>query len=221
MLLAALLLFQAMPVYQLSDQGLIQPSTPPAIATPPQTLGGAATAWGISPDGTDVVGDCFLADGVTDHAVLFMGGVIYDLGTLGGAVAQAWGVNDSHLVVGSSLTASGLQHAFAWTASTGMVDLTPNALDAVAESVDETGVVYGYMDLGAGACGFVTVNGAAVDINTLTPNASPFHIYECFVNATGGIQGHASGPGPVGATDHLVGLRLISPAPPSLHAGSK
>ena len=47
-----------------------------------------------------------------------------DLGTLpGGSSSFANGVNDRGEIVGSSDTASGLQHAFSYTPSGGMIDL--------------------------------------------------------------------------------------------------
>jgi len=53
------------------------------------------------------------------HAVLWMNGGIFDLGTLPGSNdAQAMGINDRGEVVGFSVP-----HAFLWTAQTGMEDL--------------------------------------------------------------------------------------------------
>jgi probable HAF family extracellular repeat protein len=48
---------------------------------------------------------------------------ITDLGTLGGASADARAINDTGQVVGASATASGEVHAFLWTAAGGMKDL--------------------------------------------------------------------------------------------------
>ncbi len=48
---------------------------------------------------------------------------IADLGTLGGASADARAINDAGQVVGASATASGETHAFLWTATDGMKDL--------------------------------------------------------------------------------------------------
>src|SRR5262245_48615140 len=58
------------------------------------------------------------AVGVSDagsgqHAFLYTGGVMWDLGTLGGRNSIAFGLNDAGLVVGTADTApSGPQHAF-------------------------------------------------------------------------------------------------------------
>lgn len=48
---------------------------------------------------------------------------IVDLGTLGGSQSGAWGINGLGQVVGNSRTASGVKHAFLWTAEGGMEDL--------------------------------------------------------------------------------------------------
>ena len=46
-----------------------------------------------------------------------------DLGTLGGRNSHADAMNDHGQVVGDSLTAGGVEHAFSWTQKGGMVDL--------------------------------------------------------------------------------------------------
>ena len=48
-----------------------------------------------------------------------------DLGTLGGATSEAFGINDRGQVVGWSYLGDETQHAFIWSAATGMVDLGP------------------------------------------------------------------------------------------------
>jgi probable HAF family extracellular repeat protein len=68
--------------------------------------------------------------------------VAVDLGTLGGTAGQAAAVNSSGQVAGSSTTASGEFHAFAWTAAGGMVDLgTLGGTYSEVVSINETGQV--------------------------------------------------------------------------------
>jgi len=64
------------------------------------------------------------------HAVVWSGGSVQDIGTLGtGSFSEAWGVNNLGQVVGWSYTngASGLSgvHAFLYSPAEGLVDLTP------------------------------------------------------------------------------------------------
>ncbi|MFZ0480427.1 MAG: Ig-like domain repeat protein [Terriglobales bacterium] len=69
------------------------------------------------------------------------------LGTLGGSESAASGVNASREVVGMSYTAANLQHAFLWTESGGMTDLTPSltsAGGATAMGINDSGEVVGY-----------------------------------------------------------------------------
>jgi probable HAF family extracellular repeat protein len=48
---------------------------------------------------------------------------VTDLGTLGGKNSTAYGVNDLGQVAGTSVDEQGAQHAFLWSALTGMRDL--------------------------------------------------------------------------------------------------
>lgn len=69
------------------------------------------------------------------------------LGTLGGPLSTASGVNASEAVVGFAYTANNLQHAFYWTSSGGMLDLTPsitNVGGATAMGVNSSNEVAGY-----------------------------------------------------------------------------
>lgn len=56
-------------------------------------------------------------------AWFFDGAMVRDLGTLGGPEAYVAALNDAGQVAGHSSNASGLDHAFRWSATTGMVDL--------------------------------------------------------------------------------------------------
>ena len=90
------------------------------------TLGGGwSKAYGVSADGSVVVGWSYNAAGWTRAFRWTASGGMQDLGTLpGGNRSEAWGVSaDGSVVVGSAQNAAGYDHAFRWTASGGMEDL--------------------------------------------------------------------------------------------------
>jgi probable HAF family extracellular repeat protein len=69
------------------------------------------------------------------------------LGSLGGNLSAAKGINNSVAVVGLSYTAANTQHAFLWTQGGGMQDLTPDLTSnggATAMAINSSNQVAGY-----------------------------------------------------------------------------
>jgi probable HAF family extracellular repeat protein len=80
------------------------------------------------------------------HAVRWVNGIPEDLGTLpGDTESHAEGINEAGTIVGWS-SAGSESHAFVWTPTGGMVDITPTADLGSAYDVNESGQVTGYAD---------------------------------------------------------------------------
>jgi len=113
-----------------------------------------------------------------------------DLGTLGGDLSFAYGVNDSGEVVGRSQNANGVWHAFVWRPGEGMTDL--GTLRSYAYGINEAGVMAGWSELPNGRRHTIrwSPNGTPTDLGTL---GGP-HSGATDINEVGAVSGHAHTP---------------------------
>lgn len=126
-----------------------------------------------------------------EHAYLWsLSGTAVDLGTLGGAWAEAYAISDAGVVVGVSETASAEVHGFRWTAATGMVDLGLANDNWNAVDVSHFGRIVGnrYGGVTDGKHGFMRVPAGFAFLDGLVPNG---HRSASAVNKCGWIAGQA------------------------------
>jgi probable HAF family extracellular repeat protein len=127
------------------------------------------------------------------HAVVWSGGSVQDLGTLGtGFFSEALGVNNLGQVVGWSYTVLGnglREHAFLYTQADGMVDLTPDSDTGSAADINDAGQVTGYKTAPYGSHAFRWEQGVFLDLGVL-----PFYGYSegWAINASGRVAGNST-----------------------------
>ncbi|MEW6602264.1 MAG: hypothetical protein AB1499_14930 [Nitrospirota bacterium] len=91
-----------------------------------------------------------------------------DLGTLGGTLSEAYGINDKGQIVGYSETSSGSLHAFLYEKGE-MKDLgTLGGLDSYGRAINNSGMIVGYSDTPSGEShAFLYDNAVMNDLGTL------------------------------------------------------
>lgn len=101
----------------------------------------------INGAGTVVGKAIFDASTLASHAYLALDTTMIDLGTLGGPLSEALGINDAGQVVGFADTPDG-RHAFLYESETGiMQDITPfAAAGSIAYGINSSGTVVGSAD---------------------------------------------------------------------------
>lgn len=167
---------------------------------------GWAAGWTLDGDGRQ-------------RAVLWRDGQQIDLGTLGGAEAEATGLNGGGDVVGWAMTPLGVFHAFILEpAGEPMSDLgTLGGSTSRAQAINDAGEVVGTSQIAAGGVeqhAFIWDAGAGLrDLNELTPQAGLWTIVSAQdINAGGHILVTAERAGPDGAA--VTRPFILTPAAP-------
>jgi probable HAF family extracellular repeat protein len=159
---------------------------------------GSVEPYAINNSG-DVTGDIYDAATLgfnVSHAFLYSGGVLKDLGTLGGALSSSDGLAIDALgdVMGDSQTSSGANHAFVYSGGV-MHDLTPTAAYAVPVAINNSGEVTGNARYPSFDHAFLYSGGVTKDLGTLGGNAS----VAAALNEAGEVAGFSQTK--LGATD--------------------
>ena len=135
------------------------------------------------------------------HALMWQGGKVTDLGTLGGSghgfgIVANGGNNQGQVVGASDLEGDQVSHAFLWTKEKGMTDLGTLPGDAISAgvSINDAGQIVGVsLDANFDLRAAMWKDGVASDLNDLIPADSPLYLLlACSVNAQGQFVGLAA-----------------------------
>jgi probable HAF family extracellular repeat protein len=129
------------------------------------------------------------------HGVLWdLDGSVSDLGNLGGEFNAPSAINDSGDVAGASQLADGSLHAYIWNRSKGMRDLGTlpgDFLSAVTccRTLNDNGQAVGISIGDNGPRAVLWENGAATDLNGISPGSPLYLVFASGINARGQITG--------------------------------
>ncbi len=166
---------------------------PPITDLGPLGSGDKSAARGINEHG-HITGGSFTGTG-EQHAFVWRDNVMTDLGTLGGPISKAYGINDSTVIVGTShLGAEGPTHAYRWddNATPKMNDLgTFGGDNSVARAINVAGTIVGDAQTTNGESrAFLYQNDTMIDLNTLIPAQSGWFLEGAYgINDKGQIIG--------------------------------
>jgi probable HAF family extracellular repeat protein len=129
-------------------------------------------AWAIN-DAGQAVGNSDVNAGEAYHAMLYSGGTITDLGTLGGTISDAHSINDVGQIVGwSDITDDLARHAVLWNGATltNLAALGGNETFSTAEDINNLGQIVGYSEIISGSSHATLWEGSSlVDLNNYLP----------------------------------------------------
>jgi probable HAF family extracellular repeat protein len=174
---------------------------PKGAATGPTDLGSACVLFGPPSDsrvyainsngdaaGTTLAADCGSAT-TDEHAAWFSHGTVTDLGTLGGTISEAFGINESGVIVGYSFfDPSNTAHAFSWDGSMHDLRTFPGGLWSYAYAINASGVIVGYADTPGVSNGHAFVVSPGGTLHDLTPGRA-FWSQASAINTSGQIVG--------------------------------
>lgn len=119
---------------------LMAHADPRYTVTPLGVAGSQPT--GINNSG-DVVG-YYYDSAFVQHAFLYTGSAVQELGTLGGAGSRATGINDAGVIVGASGTTAGATHAFRYAGGSMMDIGTLGGQTSSAQAINNNGQITGF-----------------------------------------------------------------------------
>jgi probable HAF family extracellular repeat protein len=139
-------------------------------------------------DAGDIVGSANAGGTDVGHAVIWKGGIAQDLGTLGGAFSEGWGINNIGQAVGTAGTSDGKVHGFVYTPGNPLADLTPNSDQGAATDINDAGQITGYKTAFGGYHAF-RWNGSFLDLGVLPGFA---HSFGWAINLSGQVAGSST-----------------------------
>jgi probable HAF family extracellular repeat protein len=160
-------------------------------------------------------------DGSVTHAFLYSGGVMRDLGTLGGPQSQAWAINNLGQIAGTSTidphNANVAEHEFLYSGGT-MHDLGEIGQDlGHGQGINDAGQIVGASAVAPSSTiehGFLYTSGIRYDLNTLITGASGYVITGASaINDRGQIAADALTPS--GSTHAVLLMPTAVPLPTS------
>ncbi len=192
------------------------------------TTNSSGRAWAINEYGV-AVGLSRNEANTTSQATLWHGGSISNLGSLAGGTffSQAYAINDSNVVVGSSVvgkvsptSSTDLNHAFVWQNGV-MTDLgahpsNTNFIHSEAKDINNAGEIVGYTarlfsSPTSGGAAMLWKDGTAHDLNDLIPAGSGWVLQSAEgINDRGDIVGYGSYQGQTRAFLLVRATRLFS-----------